>query len=74
LLEIMGEVAAVLDRPDDLIAELVRSAQRFEVSLFLGGDLSLAVELPGRGVDGRECVGALVDISSDHDHPARPFS
>jgi len=24
-------------------------------------------------VDGREGVGALVDIRSDHNHPARPF-
>ena len=31
-----------------------------------------AEDLPGVRVDGREGVGALVGIRSDHDHPARP--
>ncbi len=50
-----------------------RPAQRVEMALFLRGDFLLAEKLPGVRVDGREGVGALVDIRSDRNHPARPL-
>ncbi|HEY3759251.1 MAG TPA: hypothetical protein VGL37_05780 [Solirubrobacteraceae bacterium] len=59
----------VLDCPRDFVAEFVRPAQSFEVSLFGGGDLSLAEHLPRVRVDGRKGMGALVDVHADHDHP-----
>ena len=37
------------------------------------GDLPLTEQLPRRRVDGRKGMSALVDIRSDHDHPARPY-
>jgi hypothetical protein len=39
------------------------------LSLLGGGDLSLAEHLSCVRVDGREGVGALVGVHSDHDHP-----
>jgi len=48
-------------------------AQCFEMPLLPRDDFPLADELPRRGVDRRERVGALVDISSNHNHPVRPF-
>ncbi len=70
----VGEVPAVLDRPHDFRGELVRPAQRIEMALFLRWDFPLAEELPSVRVDGREGMGALVDIRSNHNHPARPFN
>ena len=39
-LEALGDVPAVLDCPRDLLAEFVRPAQSFEVTLLGGGDLA----------------------------------
>jgi hypothetical protein len=58
LLEMVGKVAAVLDRPHDFRAEFVCPAQRFQMALLAGGDFSLAEQLPGCGVDCREWVAS----------------
>jgi hypothetical protein len=70
----VGEVPAILDRPHDLPVEFVRPAQRFQVPSVLRDDFSLAEQLAGAGVDGRQRMGALVGISPDHNHPLRPFN
>jgi hypothetical protein len=44
------------------------------MTLRRGRDLALTEHLPCGRVDGRERVGALVDIGSDYDHAARPFN
>ena len=73
-LEVMGDVPAVLQRPDHVRVDLVRPAQRLAVPVVIRGDLSFAAHLARAGVDGREGVGALVGIRSDHDHSACPFN
>jgi len=70
----MGEVPAILDRPHDLPVEFVRPTQRFQVPSILRDDLSLAEQLSGPSVDGRQRMGALVGVRPDHDHPSRPFN
>ncbi len=74
LLEVVGKVATILYRPHQLLAQRSCPPQSVEMALLLRRDFPLAQQLARRRVDGRECVGALVYIRSDHDHPARPFN
>jgi hypothetical protein len=64
LLEMVGEVAAILDRPHDLAVEPLRPAQRFQVPLLASRDLALVEESSCRGVDGRERVGLNPDAQT----------
>jgi hypothetical protein len=56
----VGYVPAVLQRPHHIRVELPRPLQRLAVPAVVRGDLALAYDLAGSGVDGGECVGALV--------------
>lgn len=67
-LEVVRYVPAVLQRPHDVRVELVRPLQRLAVPGVIRWDLALVEDLAGPGVDGGECVGALVGIRSNHDH------
>ncbi|HTC58805.1 MAG TPA: hypothetical protein VK691_01675 [Solirubrobacteraceae bacterium] len=50
-----------------VVGERYRIVQNHEAFAFVD-------QLPDVRVDGREGVGALVGVYSDHDHPARPFN
>ena len=73
LLEMVGEVATVLDCRHQLLADAASSATRRDGLALSPGFLS-PQQLARRCVDGRHCVGALMNVRSDHDHPARPFN
>jgi hypothetical protein len=73
LLEPARDVATVLDRPDPLLIEPARPAQRGQVARLLGLDLALAALAARSSVDGRQRMRALVRVRSDHDHLHRPF-
>ncbi len=62
------DVPAVLQRPHHLGVNLVRPAQCLTMPGVIRGDFSFATDLSGAGIDGREGVGALVGIRSNHDH------
>jgi hypothetical protein len=70
----MGDVPAVLQRPDHIGVDLMRPAQRLAVPVVIRGDLEFAANLARARIDGRESVGALVGIRSDHDHSGCPFN
>ena len=72
-LEMVGYVPAVLQCPHHIRVELPRPLQRLTMRSVVSGDLTLAYDLAGPGVDGSERVRALVGIRSDHNHLLGPF-
>ena len=66
-------VPAVLQRADDLVAELAGETQRVGVPGVAGSDRSLPGLHPGCAVYGHERMRSLVNVHADHDHPHHPF-
>ena len=65
-------MAAVLDRPDPLRAELAAPGEQLAESRLAGWGGQLAGELTAGRKDGAAGVGLLVGIRSDHNHLAVP--
>lgn len=72
-LERAGDVAAVLDRPDPLAAELPGPGEQPGVPARLRAHRLAASQLTGERIHRSSGVGRLVWVRSNHDHLLRPF-
>jgi hypothetical protein len=74
-LECAGDVPAVLDRPHPLAVMAARPDQQRVEGPPPRRDRLLAEQPPGRRIDGRDGVRALMRVRADHDHPETlPFA
>ena len=72
LLEPLGDVPAVLDRPHTIVIQVTRPADRGQMSGIVSCDLAVAAHLAGAVVDRRQRVRPLVRVRPDHDHMTVP--
>jgi hypothetical protein len=72
LLEPLGDVPAVLDRPHTIVIQTTCPADRGQMSGIVGCDLAVAAHLAGAIVDRRQCVRPLVRVRPNHDHTTIP--
>jgi hypothetical protein len=72
-LEGTRDVAAVLKRPDPVVAQARRPIQRGGEPALTDRDGRVAEQLAGARDDSSEGVRALVRVRTEHDHRLRPF-
>jgi len=68
LLKTPGEMPAVLDRPHALPIELARPAKSGAMPALISTNLKLTGDHAAITRNRRQCMSALVDIRSNHDH------